>query len=271
MGIGIDGNIGNVIPLRHLRGATADVRSALERLSSGRRINRAADDASGLSISEKLAAYEAAVEQGARNLGDGVSLARVAEGALSETAENLGRMRELAVQARNGTLGEAERAALQQEYDALAQEVTRVSQNTGFNGRSLLSGEISGSEAIRLEDGTGADEPIEVSVDDQSAEALGVAGLDVAGDATLSRLDDAIAGVSATRASLGTFERRVESEIRSLLVARENVASARSRIADADVAREQAELARAQLLQASGVAVRAQGRVHASVALRLIG
>jgi flagellin len=271
MGIGIDGSIGNVVPLRHLRRATRDVHTALARLASGRRIERAATDPSGLSLSEKLAAFEAAVEQGGRNLSDGVSLARVAEGALSETSENLVRMRELAVQARNGTLGEAERAALQQEYDALAEEVTRVSRNTEWGGRSLLSGETSGDGAVRLEDGTGADEAITISIEDQSAQALGVAGLDVAGDDTLARLDDATARVASARASLGTAERRIESELRSLSVARENVASARSRIADADVALEQAALVRGQLLQRMGVAVRAQAAVHPAVALRLVG
>jgi len=271
MGIGIDGSIGNVIWLRHLRRARDDAGTALARLASGRRIERAATDASGLSLSQTLAAFEAAVAQGGRNLSDGVSLARVAEGALSETSESLVRMRELVVQARNGTLGEPERAALQQEYDALAEEVTRVARNTEFNGRSLLSGEASGAGAIRLEDGTGADDAITLSIDDQSAGALGVAGLDVAGAETLSRLDAAGASVASTRASLGSAERRIESELRSLSVARENVASARSRIADADVAVEQAGLVRGQLLQEMGVAVRAQAAVHPAVALKLIG
>ncbi len=270
MGIGIDGNLASVIPLRHLNRATNGVGSALERLSSGRRINRAADDAAGLSLEQRLAAFEAAVQQGSRNLDDGVSALRVADGALSETSENVQRMRELSVQAQNGTLSDDQRAALQQEYDALAEEVTRVSQNTDFNGQNLLDGSTS-TQPLRLEDGTGSASQVEISIEEQSAQSLGLSGRDVSDPGTLDAIDQALQSVNGTRASIGTMENRLHSQMRSLSIARENVASARSRIGDADIAVEQANLIKNQLLQAAGIAVRAQGAVHSAVALKLIG
>lgn len=159
------------------------------RLSSGRRITRAGDDAAGLAISEQLRAAERSLAQGARNFSDGVSLARTAEGALATTSDALVRMRELAVQAGDGALGASEHAAIQAEYDQLAAEITRTSDATQFGGRHLLDGSLS----TQVSDGTSA---IAVAVGDQSAEALGVAGLDAADPATLARLDTALDRVS---------------------------------------------------------------------------
>ncbi len=243
---------------------------ATERLSSGRRINRASDDAAGLAISEKLRAAVRALEQGARNLNDGISVSRTAESALSSSSDLVIRMRELTVQAGNGTLDDSARAAIQQEFDALSQEVTRIAESTTFNGRHLLNGESSGASAITLRDGTGGDDIIPISIDDQRASALGVEGLDVSDSSTLDALDGALAQISGARSELGAVENRLRSGIRQIQQLRQSTAQANSRIADADFAIEAAAQARDQVLQQAQVAVQAQANIASSLALSLL-
>ena len=230
--------------------------SALERLASGRRINRGADDASGLAIGERLKALESAIDQGARNLADGSSVAAIADGGLGSTSESLQRMRELAVQAGNGTLSDADRESIQAEYDELAREVTRVGQSTSFNGRTLLDGSVSGDESIDIDDGTGEGADLSVSIGDHTAQGLGVAGLDVSDPSTLRALDSAIETTSNTRAKLGSLQNRIGSRIENHRTTSLNLADARSRIVDTDVAAEVANLTRDRLLQDQRIALR---------------
>ena len=150
-----------------LERARRQAQAALEKLSSGLRINRAADDAAGLAISENLKAAERAFNQGQRNLSDGISVARVAEGALGQQAELVSRMRELAVQAGNGALDDGAKNAIRQEFNTLRDEVDRISNATEFNGRKLLNGDIEGPNSIKLRDGTGSSDVIQISISDR--------------------------------------------------------------------------------------------------------
>jgi flagellin len=244
----------------------------LERLSSGRRINKASDDSAGLSLSQKLQAFEAAMNQGSRNLSDGISLVRVAEGGLNETSSNLSRMRELSVQAQNGTLGDAERNVLQQEFNDLAKEVTRSAETTQFNGKQLLNGDASSGNGgeITLEDGSQSGEDVSISIESQSAAALGVEGLDVSDGATLDALDNALDQVTSARSSLGSTENRLESQIRSLEIQSQNAAEANSRIVDTDYANETAQSTRNSILQQFQVALQGQANASAGAVLQLL-
>ncbi len=253
--------------LERAREATA---KRLKQLSSGQRITRAGDDAAGLAISESLRATERAFAQGQRNLSDGISLARTAEGSLSQASELVIRMRELTVQAGNGALGDAEKASIQAEFDQLAEEVTRISESTEFNGRKLLNGDSSGAGAVTLRDGTGGDDVVQISIGDHSAQSLSLEGRDVTDPSTLDALDAALSTISGTRGELGAVERRLESGIRNLETARENTAAANSRIRDADFAMAAAGLATSQILEQAAVAMAVQANISAFAALDLL-
>lgn len=257
-------------PTQAIQRTQARLEKSLSQLSSLQRITQASDDAAGLAISEKLRAVERALHQGTRNLSDGISLARTAEGGLSQTSDNLIRMRELTVQAGNGALGETEKQAIQAEFDQLAAEITRTAEATSFGQRKLLTGEISGANAVSLRDGSGGDDVIQVSAPDQRAAALGVEGLDVSDASSLDAIDSAIGAVSATRAGLGAAERRLESGIQNLRTTAENTASAHSRIRDADVALTASSLAKDQLMQQAQVATAAQAHISGALALELL-
>ena len=241
---------------------------ALEQLASTRRIHRAADDAAGLFVALSLRAQTEGSAQAARNQSDGISALRVAEGALGETSSLLVRMRELSVQAGNGTLGDDERAILQQEYDALASEVDRIAGSTRFGERSLLDGQSSGAGALTIGDGNG--DATAIDVPDQGATSLGVAGADVTDRATLDALDAAIQSVAGTRASLGSQENLLAARVRNEQRAAEESAAAESRIADADYARSVSEATAAQLRARSSVAAAAYARADETLLLRLL-
>lgn len=266
MGIGLDVSSAG---LRTLQQTSINLLKGFQKLSSGRRITRAADDAAGLALAQKLTAFERSARQGVRNLNDGVSAVQVAEGALSETSDMLVRMRELAVAAGNGTLGDAERAVIQEEYDALASEIERVSRTTDFNGRPLLDGSLQGAGGLVVTDGLASDD-LEVEVADSGSGSLGIQGLAVGEGATLDALDSALGRVAQTRAGLGIAESRLVSRIRDLNVSIENHAAARSRIEDLDFARGVASQTRNQLLQRAGVSVRGQANFTADTVLRLL-
>lgn len=269
MALGIGGNqYGSAA--RNLNKISASLLRGAEQMSSGARINRAADDAAGLAISQQLGSILTASEQGVRNLNDGISLVRTAEGSLDQSSSTLTRMRELTVQASNGTLNDADREVIQQEYDALAAELSRVSESTSFNGKSLLNGDTSGSGAVDVTDGSGGD-PLQVMLDDHSSASLGVEGLDVSDPSTLSALDDAQAQVSSTRAELGALESQMSSGVSSLLDQQENVAAARSRILDTDYASAAANQTRNLILEQMAIAVHGQANIAGGSALRLLG
>lgn len=243
--------------------------TAFARLASGKRITKAADDAAGLSISEAMRAIEAGLRQGSNNVQDGISVAQIADGSLSTIGDSLGRMRELAMQAQNGTLSDADRAVIQEEYDQLAAEVDRVAQSTAFNGRSLLNGGSSGGNGLRIEDGTGGGATL-LSIGDHRAAALGIAGRSVGDAGTLNALDDAIGRVASSRGQLGAMTNALESRDRQIGSRVENLAASRSRIADADVAHEASVLAREKIIGQGALSMLKKSQREPGALLRLL-
>jgi len=243
---------------------------SLRQLGSGRRIDRASDDPAGLGIAKRLQALEAAIHTGVRNLNDGVSTARVAEGGLQGIGDNLQRLRELAVQGQNGTLSDADRATLQQEFDQVVAEIDRVSEATSFNDQALLDGTLAGSGILTVSVGSegGAESSLEIG--DHGAAGLGVAGLSVGDPGTIQALDGAIDRVASTRATVGSFSNRVESQVRSLTQAEESTAAARSRIEDLDLAEATSRLARDRIVEQGNIFTLIGQRRLADAALTLL-
>ncbi|MCB9876367.1 MAG: flagellin FliC [Planctomycetes bacterium] len=239
-------------------------RTAKQRLASGKRIVGAADDASGLAMAQRLTADVRSAAQAERNYDDGRSIARVADGAMQTSHDNLARMRELAVQARNGTLSDGDRATVQQEYDQLAAQLEQTAGATRFAGRPLLDGSAAGVDAIEITDGEGNATRLDLA--DVGAAALGVAGRAVDDPGTLQALDDAGAMLASERASVGAADAQLERQGAVAATGRIAADEARSRIEDADVARELAEDLRDRILarlQIAGqrIAQRQQGRL----------
>ena len=261
----------NLFARRQLIGHTQRAEKAYERLSSGRRINRAADGAAELAIAEKLRARSTSVARSRLTLVDALSSAQVGEAALNETSGLLVRVRELAVQAASGTVGDRERELIAKEAEGLLEEVDRIAATTRFAGTPLLSGAALAPTAT---DPDGLDPYTPPAIDASSA-SLGLDGIDLATDASsaasaFAAIDEAIDQVSADRAALGSDMNVLESRIRQSLVEEENLRAAESRIVDADFAAETAELARAQILQQTTIAVIAQERVQNELVLKLI-
>ena len=252
--------------------------AARERLSSGLRIARAADDAAGLAISERLRAQVRSLDQAGRNAQDGVSLVQTAEGATSEVTSNLTRLRELAVQASNGTLNTGDRAALNEEFQALTTEIERVANQTTFNGINILDGSQS-SSGIDIQVGTESGEVINVGVNDLNISALGLVSGSVSFDVTtvslasaaIDTIDAAIDTVTSFRGDLGAIQNRLESAVRSISSTSENLSAAESRIRDLDIAKETANLTKNSILQQAAVSVLAQANTQPQLALSLLG
>jgi flagellin len=245
----------------------------LQRLSSGLRITRAADDAAGLAISENFRADIRSLNQAQRNGNDGISLLQVAEGALNEVSSILIRQRELAIQSANGTLGAAERTTLNGEVADLSAEIDRIAAVTQFNGAAVLNSTTQFDFQVGVNNTT-ADRITVTGVTASSGE-IGISAISVGtqtgAQSALGALDTAIANVASLRAGFGTVQNRLESAIRSIAVAVENTTAAESRIRDVDFASETAELTRNQVLQQAGISVLAQANVSSQSALSLLG
>ena len=274
MGIRINTNPSSINTQRHLYNSTIKFQKSMEKLSSGLRINRAADDAAGLAISEGLKSDIRALEQAGRNAADGISLVQTAEGAMDEVSNILLRMKELAEQSLNGTLGDSERGYLNAEYTELTAEIDRIAQSTEFNGTSLLDG-TGGSVAIQVGITTQAYDSIAIDLSvSQDSATLGVStAIDTAVNATtaMGEIDAAIDTVSSTRAGFGAIQNRLDSSIRNISNTVENLAAANSRIRDVDVAKETSKLTSYQILQQAGVSVLAQANMTTGLALSLLG
>lgn len=273
MGLRINTNTASVNAQRNLTGSTNALQRSFERLSSGLRITRASDDAAGLAISERLRSQVRSYQQAQRNSLDGISLLQVAEGALNETSGILVRLRELAIQSANGTLGVSERTAVNGEFQDLIAEITRVANVTEFNGTKLLDGTAL-TVTFQVGANNTANDQIAVTGVDATATGVGVVALAVDTQANaqtaLTAIDLAITNVAGKRAGFGTAQNRLESTIRSIAVAVENTSAAESRIRDVDVASETANLTRNQVLQQAGIAVLAQANVASQNALQLL-
>jgi flagellin len=271
MGLRINQNIAAMNAYRNLTVSDGQMAKSLEKLSSGFRINRAADDAAGLSISEGLRAPVTGLTVAVRNAQDGISVVQTAEGAHTETHSILQRMRELAVQAANtGANDSAARTAAQGEVDQLASELTRISDTTKYGATKLLDGNYLGTFQI----GSNSGETLSVSVGGFTAGTLGVNGLDFStaanASSAISTVDTAIATVSSGRANLGAVQNRFEHTIANLSVAAENLSASESRIRDTDMAQEMVSFTRAQILQQAGTAMLAQANVAPQSVLTLL-
>ncbi len=273
MGLRINTDTASLNAQRNLANTTEQLGRSMARLSSGLRIVRAADDAAGLAISERFRADVRSLQQAQRNAMDGISLLQIAEGALNETSGILIRMRELAIQSANGTLGTGERAALDSEFQDLITEIDRIAAVTEFNGTAVLDGS---APTVTFQVGVNntANDQISVTGVDATASGLGVDALAVDtqanAQAALATLDTVIDSTSTLRSGFGTAQNRLESTIRSIAVSVENTAAAESRIRDVDVASETAILTRNQVLQQAGISVLAQANVSTQNALALL-
>ncbi len=277
MGLRIATNIASQNVQKNLKEVSNEGNSSLEKLSSGKRITRAADDAAGLAIATNLEAQTKGLRQATRNANDGISLVQTAEGGLNETTNILTRLRELTIQASSDTVGETERGFLDKEYQQLTKEIDRISASTVFNGTQLLNGEGKGSMDFQVGAFAGEQNRItfESSESDSSSSAIGVSGTSIAEkDSALdaiSNVDQAIEKVSGQRATLGSIQSRLQSTVKNLEVQTINQDSARSVIQDVDVAAASATLASNSVVKNAGVATLSQANQIPMAALRLIG
>ena len=263
MALVINSNIMSLNAQRNVSASNNDLATSLQRLSSGLRINSAKDDAAGLYTVERMTADIRGLNQAARNAADGISLAQTAEAALGQISDNLQRIRELAVQASNGTV--EDRTGLQTEVDLLAEEILRVTDAASFNGVQLLDG--TATAAVEFQVGQDAADQISIAAADLNISAItaygGTGAFDVSTDANaaqavLTAVDLDIDAVSGSRATFGATQNRFESVISSVQSYAENLSASRSRIQDADFAAETANLTRVQIMQQAGVAMLAQ-------------
>jgi len=283
-GMVINSNIPSITAQRHLANSRADMEQAMERLSSGKRINSAMDDAAGLTIAHSLDSKVSSLNQAARNANDGVSLINLAEGALDQVSAMLTRMRSLAVQSINGTYSDDDRDNLHLEFQALNDEITRIANNTKFNGVQV----IGASANITFQVGHTSSDTIALvtekmqsaylasvgagyHLDDAAISSVGAsAGVVNSAMGSLGRVDAAISDVDSYRAKLGAAGNRLEHSAANLYTRVENQMAARSRIEDADYAIEAANLARAQILQQAGTAMLSQANATGVTILSLL-
>jgi flagellin len=284
MAISIGSNITSLQAQRRLDNTGTKLSQAFNKLSSGYRINRGADDAAGLAIAESLKAQSRIAGQAIRNTNDGISTIAIADGALGEVANILARLAELASQSANGTLSTTQRSVISNEFVALSSEIERIAAVTEFNGIKLLSG----TNNITIQVGTGSGVSSQIGYSNQLATLQGIGlgnsggaltysinGTSDAAAATAARLAldavyAAIYSVGASRGILGGVESRLSTAIANLGVTRENLVAAESRIRDVDVAEEAANLTRLNILQQAGTAVLAQANQLPSLALQLL-
>lgn len=278
MGYRIMTNVTSITNQRHMRNTRKMLDQSLERLASGFRINKAADDAAGLAISEKLRSKIRGLQQAQRNANDGISLIQTAEGGMNEVQNMLIRMRELGVQAASDTIGPKERVYLDIEYQALKDEIDRVAYAAEFNGTQLLDGT---GGILEIQINTGGDNILGVDrleynsfKADVKTNRLGVSELaldtKVGAQRSLTVIENAIDYVSAIRADLGALQNRLGSTINNISTTVENLSAANSRIKDVDIAEESSELTRNQILLQSGTSVLQQANATSRMALTLL-
>jgi len=284
MAIRIFNNIASTNAQRILGINNNRLSQSIERISSGIRINRGADDAAGLAISEGLRSDIRALRQATRNANDGISLVNTTEGALNEQSSILIRLRELASQAATGTVGSTERATIQLEFSALRDELTRIAQTTQFNGIGLINGNLEASVAaashtqIQIGIDSSANSRINLNstldLDAVTATSLSIHNLSVTGAAqaltALSTIDTAIASVTATRGKVGAVQNRLQRSVSSLSITSENLQAAESAIRDADIAHEIAQLTRNQILVQTSTAMVGQSNLIPQSVLQLL-
>jgi flagellin len=280
----INTNINSLVTQNALVRNNRALSTSMEQLSTGKRINSAADDAAGLAISNKMTAQIRGLNQAVRNANDGISLMQTAEGATTEITNMLQRMRELAVQASNDTYTSSDRTALNAEVTQLKSEITRIADNTEWNGMRLFTAKSAGSAGgigtsglVTLQvgvDGTSSDQ-ISVQLHDLDSTMLGVSGitLSTASGATsaLATLDAAISTIDDDRATFGATINRLTYAVDNLTNVAQNTSASRSRILDTDYAKASSELARTQIIQQAATAILAQANQSQQSVLKLLG
>ena len=276
MALRISTNVASINAQSNMRKTGQAMEKSLARMSSGYRINQAADDAAGLAISENLRGQIRGMKQASRNSEDGVSLVQVAEGGLNEMSNMLIRLRELGVQAASDTIGDTERKFLDVEYQQLKSEMQRIAEVTKFNGRDLLNGT---GGVLDIQVGVYNDPfkdriSFNTSAANATVDSLGIGSENLASkeaaQQSLVIVDDALISVNAMRANFGAMQNRLNSTIANLAVSHENLSAANSRIRDADIAEESAELTRNNILTQAGVSVLGQANSMQQVALKLL-
>ena len=271
--------------------ASKQLSTAMERLSTGKRVNSAKDDSAGLAIASSMTAQIRGMNQGVRNANDGISLAQTAEGARDEVSNMLQRMRELSVQSSNGTYSASDKQNIYSEQNALADQINLVINNTKFNGTSLFKGNGTAgtAQSVSVQAGANASDAVSISIDDLSNNAgtnklslvvdLGATPSGMPGDSTaatpvvptIQNFDDAISQVATVRSKLGASQNRLESAVNNLTNTSTNLADARSRIEDADFSMESTNLAKAQILAQASTAMLAQANQSQLGVLKLLG
>jgi flagellin len=263
MGLRIQNNVEAFNAHRQLTGTAAKAAKSMEKLSSGYRINRAADDAAGLAISEKMRSQIGGLDQAQRNAQDGVSLVQTAEGALNEVHSMLQRVRDLKVQYDNGTLDTADKAAVVSEVKQLASEITDIRTKTTFNGIKLLDGTGGSAGTISFQVGANGGETVSVATKDVAG-ASGTGSIDGVSDTTswdavaISDIDAAINNISSIRSDFGAVQNRLEHRLNNLATYQENLVASESRIRDVDMASEMVNFTKLQILQQAGTSMLAQ-------------
>lgn len=283
MSIVVNTNVSSILVQRSLQTSTGSIQDSLEKLSSGYKINKAADDAAGLTISEGLKAQARGAKTAANNAQSGINLLQTAEGDLAIIQDNLQRIRDLTIQAANGTNGSAERTAIKAEVQERVTEINRLAESSQFNNINLLDGtntkialqigpNAGSLNVISIGGGTGTSPLSSATTSSLGLDtALNTAfGSAAAASSFISEIDDAISEVSSRRSTIGSLQNRLESAIQSLNVQFENMSASESRIRDVDVASEAANLTRNQILQQSAATLLAQANQSPSIALSLI-
>ncbi len=283
MSMFVNTNVSSLNAQRQLFDVSNSLSTSFERLSSGFRINSAADDAAGLQITDRMTSQVQGLNQAVRNANDAISLSQTAEGALSETTTALQRIRTLAVQSQNGINSDSDREALQKEVDALRTEISRIATTTQFAGVEVLSGEFSAKFLV----GANSGQTISVNLSTQALTRANVQGFSATGlgltgtgndvltsenaSSMMASIDNAISAIGGLRADLGALQNRFQSTIRNLSNISENVAAARSQIKDTDFATETANLTRNQIIQQASTTILSQANQRPQSALPLLG
>ncbi len=282
----INHNMSAMFANRELGVTQGDVAKSIEKLSSGQRINRAGDDASGLAVSEKMRSQIRGLNQAERNIQNGVSFIQATEGYLQETQDILHRVRELAVQSANGIYSDEDRMQIQVEVSQLVDEVNRIASHAQFNGMNMLTGAFARDSAVgrimQFQVGANMDQNEQVFIGTMTAQALGLQSAQgTAGMITIATpeeanqaigsIDSALKQVSKQRADLGAYQNRFEMAAQGVAIASENLQAAESRIRDADMATEMVEYTKNSILSQSGVAMLAQANTRSNAVLSLLG
>jgi len=273
MGMFINTNVGALNANRNLNFNNTQMGKTMEKLSSGFRINRAADDAAGLAISEKMRFQINGLTQAQRNAQDGISLIQTAEGALTEVHSMLQRLNTLANQAANGTYDDTDRAKIDLEVTELVGEINNIATTVNFNGIDLLNN----SSTVSFQVGSDASTKIEIKLADMQAKELGLSGLTIGGstnanaNSAIAKIENAISQVSTQRATFGAVQNRLEHTVNNLGVMVENLSASESRIRDADMATEMTAFTKNQILVQAGTAMLAQANSAPQSVLKLLG